>query len=46
LVANGLGSSGLTVGPFIGKVLSDLVLTGDAEVDLSLYPIEDFIYHT
>lgn len=44
LVANGLGSSGLTVGPFIGKVLSELVLTGECEVDLSLYPIEDFIF--
>lgn len=44
LVANGLGSSGLTVGPFIGKVLADLVMTGDCELDLSLYPIEDFIY--
>lgn len=44
LVANGLGSSGLTVGPFIGKVLADLVLTGDCELDMALYPIEDFIY--
>ncbi|TCI80298.1 FAD-dependent oxidoreductase [Exiguobacterium sp. SH0S1] len=44
LVANGLGSSGLTVGPFIGKVLGDLVLTGDCELDLSLYPIEDHVY--
>ncbi|WP_215141327.1 NAD(P)/FAD-dependent oxidoreductase [Exiguobacterium qingdaonense] len=46
VVANGLGSSGLTVGPFIGKVLGDLVLTGDSELDLSLYPIEEFIYKT
>lgn len=44
LVATGLGSSGLTVGPFIGKVLADLVLTGDCELDLSLYPINDFIF--
>lgn len=46
LVANGLGSSGLTVGPFIGKVLADLVLTGDCELDLSLYPIEESVFRT
>lgn len=46
LVANGLGSSGLTVGPFIGKVLGDLVMTGECELDLSLYPIEQFVYKT
>lgn len=44
VVANGLGSSGLTVGPFIGKVLADLVLTGDCELDMSLYPIEETVF--
>lgn len=44
VVANGLGSSGLTVGPFIGKVLADLVMTDTAEIDLSLYPIDTFIF--
>ena len=46
LVANGLGSSGLTVGPFIGKVLADLVISGDCELDLSLYPIEESVSRT
>ncbi|MCF6515064.1 FAD-dependent oxidoreductase [Lactobacillus sp. S2-2] len=35
-VASGLGSSGLTTGPLIGKILSEMVL-GNINLDISLY---------
>jgi len=40
-VANGLGASGLTMGPFIGKQLANLLLDKQTEVDLNDYPIQD-----
>jgi D-amino-acid dehydrogenase len=33
-VGNGLGAAGLTIGPFAGKLLADLVLTQKAALDL------------
>jgi len=40
LVANGLGSSGLTVGPFLGFQLAKLALELDLEIDLENYSVE------
>lgn len=40
LVANGLGSSGLTVGPFLGFQLAKLALGLDLEIDLENYSVE------
>ncbi|MTH51933.1 FAD-dependent oxidoreductase [Bacillus mangrovi] len=37
LFANGLGSSGLTTGPYIGKQLASLALGEDPDLDLSPY---------
>lgn len=37
LLANGLGASGLTVGPYLGKQLAKLALGEDVEIDLELY---------
>ncbi|KHD85569.1 oxidoreductase [Heyndrickxia ginsengihumi] len=39
LVANGLGASGLTVGPYLGAELAALALGGPTEIDLSLYDV-------
>ncbi|SDI91687.1 NAD(P)/FAD-dependent oxidoreductase [Natribacillus halophilus] len=36
-VANGLGPSGLTMGPYVGKCMSDAILGKDGEMDLSPY---------
>ncbi|WP_416223194.1 FAD-dependent oxidoreductase, partial [Tianweitania sp.] len=36
-VGNGLGASGLTVGPFAGKCLADLVAGKDLSVSLDAY---------
>jgi len=36
-VGNGLGASGLTIGPYAGMLLADLVLHGAAEIDLQPY---------
>lgn len=43
LFANGLGSSGLTVGPFLGKQLAWLAFGYDVDIDLSLYEVEKAI---
>lgn len=40
IVANGLGASGLTIGPFLGRELSRLALGEELEIDLSLYPVD------
>jgi len=40
IVANGLGASGLTIGPFLGRELARLALGEDLEIDLSLYPVD------
>lgn len=42
-VANGLGASGLTVGPYVGKVLVDLALNHPISIDLSQYPVERYL---
>lgn len=39
LVANGLGASGLTAGPYLGAELAALALGGPTEIDLSLYDV-------
>lgn len=39
LVANGLGSSGLTVGPYLGSELAKLALGMETEIDLGLYNV-------
>lgn len=43
LIANGLGSSGLTTGPFLGKQLAKLALEEKLEIDLSDYPVKEAI---
>lgn len=43
LFANGLGASGLTVGPFLGKQLADIALGREVDIDLSLYEVEKAI---
>ncbi len=37
LLANGLGSSGLTIGPYVGKQLADMALEKELEIDLANY---------
>jgi D-amino-acid dehydrogenase len=39
LIANGLGASGLTSGPYIGSELAKLALGKHTEIDLSLYDV-------
>lgn len=39
-VANGLGSSGLTAGPYIGKELAKLIVGKDSELDTVQYRLE------
>ena len=34
LIGNGLGAAGLTIGPFAGKLLADLALGREPEMDL------------
>lgn len=41
--ASGLGSTGLTSGPIVGKILSDLVLGNVPALDPEKYPIQDYI---
>jgi D-amino-acid dehydrogenase len=43
LLANGLGASGLTMGPFIGLELSRLALGQATSIDLSLYDVSGAI---
>ncbi|WP_438312037.1 NAD(P)/FAD-dependent oxidoreductase [Sporosarcina sp. FA9] len=45
LLANGLGASGLTVGPFLGEQLAKLALGLQVEIDLKLYPVSGAIQH-
>jgi D-amino-acid dehydrogenase len=37
VVGNGLGASGLTIGPFAGRLLAQLALGGAPEFDLAAY---------
>lgn len=39
LLANGLGSSGLTVGPYLGAQLAKLAIGEKADIDLELYDV-------
>ncbi len=39
LLANGLGASGLTVGPFLGTQLAKLALNEVLDIDLELYDV-------
>ena len=43
LLANGLGSSGLTVGPYLGSILAKIVTGEDLALDLTPYSIEQII---
>lgn len=43
LLANGLGSTGLTMGPFIGEQLAKLVLQEELDVDLAHYDVQKAI---
>lgn len=43
LLANGLGSSGLTVGPYLGAQLAKLALHEEVEIDLSLYKVDQVL---
>ncbi|MFS0635164.1 FAD-binding oxidoreductase [Mesobacillus foraminis] len=40
LAANGLGASGLTMGPYIGSQLAKLAMGEELDIDLSLYAME------
>lgn len=41
--ASGLGSTGLTAGPLVGKILSDLVLGREPILDPTKYPIQNYV---
>lgn len=43
ILANGLGASGLTVGPFLGLQLAKLALGENVDIDLELYKVEQAI---
>lgn len=43
LFANGLGSSGLTTGPYIGRILSELILEQSPSVDLAPYDMTSYL---
>ncbi|MDU1848545.1 MAG: FAD-dependent oxidoreductase [Niallia nealsonii] len=42
-IANGLGASGLTMGPFIGKQLAKFLLESECEIDFTPYSIDSSI---
>ncbi|WLR88451.1 NAD(P)/FAD-dependent oxidoreductase [Streptococcus iniae] len=42
--ASGLGSSGLTIGPLIGKELVNLLLEKETSLKLSDYSLENYVY--
>ncbi|KHF40190.1 NAD(P)/FAD-dependent oxidoreductase [Halalkalibacter okhensis] len=44
LVANGLGASGLTVGPYVGAELAKLALGEETNIDLKLYDVGGAIH--
>ena len=41
--ASGLGSTGLTAGPLVGKILSQLVLREEPDLPLTDYPVKQYI---
>ncbi|EUJ27121.1 Glycine oxidase [Listeria grayi] len=42
-VANGLGASGLTTGPYVGRLLADMALENELPLALSLYDPQKYI---
>jgi D-amino-acid dehydrogenase len=46
IVANGLGASGLTMGPYIGEQLARMALGEEIEIDISLYPVNGALKET
>ncbi|MDU7961650.1 MAG: FAD-dependent oxidoreductase, partial [Streptococcus sp.] len=42
-VASGLGSSGLTTGPLIGKNLVDLAMNRSGSLDSADYPVAQYV---
>ncbi|MFD6442855.1 FAD-dependent oxidoreductase, partial [Peribacillus sp. NPDC060186] len=40
IVANGLGASGLTMGPYIGSQLANLALDREIDIDLEKYNVK------
>lgn len=46
IFANGLGASGLTMGPYIGSQLAKLALGQELEINLDLYPVSGAIKET
>ncbi|MBY0095641.1 NAD(P)/FAD-dependent oxidoreductase [Mesobacillus maritimus] len=40
VIANGLGASGLTMGPYIGSELAKLAVDEEMEMDINLYSVE------
>jgi len=40
LIANGLGASGLTIGPYLGQELAKLALDQELEIDLNDYLLQ------
>lgn len=46
LVANGLGSSGLTTGPYVGNQLAKLALGKELEIDLENYDVQNALKNT
>jgi len=42
-LANGLGASGLTTGPYIGKLLAQMVAEENIDIDHTLYKVEEHI---
>ncbi|CAH0154748.1 Hydrogen cyanide synthase subunit HcnC [Peribacillus sp. Bi96] len=43
IVANGLGASGLTMGPYVGSQLANLALDKDIDIDLEKYDVRGAI---
>ena len=41
--ASGLGSTGLTSGPLVGKILSDLIMENKPALDPEKYPVQNYI---
>jgi D-amino-acid dehydrogenase len=39
IVANGLGASGLTMGPYIGSLLANLALDREIEIEIDNYDV-------
>ncbi|MDV2888034.1 FAD-dependent oxidoreductase, partial [Alkalihalophilus pseudofirmus] len=37
VIANGLGASGLTMGPYVGSLAANLAMGEDVEIDITAY---------